>query len=76
MCPIRTRRCDLWSNDRLKSFVASRGCCRVERKDGGTHYLILCGLEGLVLRKIGIVNSGSVPERPPLAGAVKMAYGP
>ena len=74
MCPIRTRRCDLGSDHRLKSFIASSRRCRVERKYGNTHYLILCGLTGLVLRKIGIVNCGSVPKRPSLAAAVEWAY--
>ena len=76
MCSICTRRCDLWSNDRLKSFVASCRRCRVEREDGDAHYFILCGLMELVLRKVGEVNCGSAPKRSPLAAIVKRAYGP
>ena len=74
MCPIRTRRCNLGSNYRLKSFIASCRRCSVERKYGGTHYLILCRLTGLVLREIGIVNCGSVSNCPSLAAAVERAY--
>ena len=74
MCPIRTRRCDLGSNHRLKSFIASCRRCRVERKYGDTHYLILCRLTGLVLRKIGVVNRGSILKRPSLAAAVEWAH--
>ena len=74
MCPIRTRRCDLGSNHRLRSFIASCRRCGVERKYGDTHYLILCRLTGLVLRKIGIVNCGSIPKRRSLAAAVEWAY--
>lgn len=57
MCSIRTCRCDLRSDHRLKSFVASRRRCRVEGKDGNTHYLVLCGLRELVLREISKVNA-------------------
>lgn len=74
MCPIRTRRCNLGSNHRLRSFIASWRRCRVERKYGNTHYLILGRLTGLVLREIGIVNRGSVPKSPSLVAAVEWAY--
>lgn len=73
MCSIRTRRCDLRSNHRLKSFVASCRRCRIEGKDGNTYNLILGGLTELVLREVSKVNTRGVPERPPLAAAVKRA---
>ena len=57
MCSIRTGRCDLGSNHRLKSFVVSCRGCGVEWKDRNTHNLILGGLAELVLGEVSKVNA-------------------
>ena len=75
MCSICTGRCDLRSNHRLKSFVASCRGRGVEGKDRNPHYFVLCGLTGLVLGEISKVNARAVPKRAPLAAAVKLADG-
>ena len=73
MCSIGTRRCDLRSNHRLKSFVTSRRRRRIEGKYGNTDYLVLCGLTELVLREVGKVDTGGIAELSPWAAAVERA---